>query len=83
MHRRCKSWRKSIHAHKGNSLWARIDNFRKNLVIVRAHLRVRFLTVFIDLLLPLFVRFVQKWEQKYKEMLQFALFLPLDKRPCI
>ena len=47
MHRRCKSWRKSIHAHKGNSLWARIDNFRKNLVIVRVHLRVRFLTVFI------------------------------------
>ena len=73
----------AIHAHKGNSLWARIDNFRKNLVIVRAHLRVRFLTVFIDVLWSLFVRFVQKWEQKYKETLQFALFHPLTSAPCI
>ena len=42
MHHRCKSWRMPIHAHKGNSLWARIDNFVKNFVIVRAHLRMYF-----------------------------------------
>ena len=37
MHRRCKSWHKPIHAHKGNSLWARLDSYRKTFVIVRAH----------------------------------------------
>jgi len=28
---------KPIHALKGNSLWARIDNFKKYFVITRAH----------------------------------------------
>ena len=37
-----KSWRKPIHAHKGNSWWARIDNVGKSFVIARAH----FLCVF-------------------------------------
>ena len=37
MRHRCKSWSKPIHARKGNSLWARIDNFSKTFVIVRAH----------------------------------------------
>ena len=37
MHHRCKSWSKPIHARKGNSLWARIDNFSKTFVIARAH----------------------------------------------
>jgi len=37
MHRRCKSWSKPIHARKGNSLWARIDNFSKTFIIARAH----------------------------------------------
>ena len=35
---RRKSWRKPIHAHKGNSWWARIDNVGKSFVIARAHL---------------------------------------------
>jgi len=35
---RRKSRRKPIHARKGNSLWALIDNFRKTFVIARAHL---------------------------------------------
>jgi hypothetical protein len=34
---RRKSWRKPIHARKGNSLWARIDNVGKSFVIARAH----------------------------------------------
>jgi hypothetical protein len=38
MRHRRKSWRKPIHARKGNSLWARIDNFGKTFVIERAHL---------------------------------------------
>ena len=45
MHHRCKSWRKPIHARKGNSLWARIDNFGKIFVIARAHLSILFCLV--------------------------------------
>ena len=36
MHHRCKSWRKPIHARKGNSLWARIVSIGKSFVIARA-----------------------------------------------
>jgi hypothetical protein len=38
MHHQCKSWRKPIHARKGNSLWARIDNLGKTFAFARAHL---------------------------------------------
>ena len=37
MRYRRKSRLRPLHARKGNSLWARIDNFEKNFVIARAH----------------------------------------------